>query len=128
MDERVERTVTPQWITVKEELLNDFYDLAEYFSNYQEYPNDSEVMRAWIKKLRSLFLKVKTRFKEVNPEMHKSMEDWLYCRRKFLIKDFVDFTIGIMEYIDNTGITDVRTEKQILDPGQAIRGKFKNIY
>jgi len=120
-------TITPQWITVKEELLNDFYDLIEYFTSWQNNPKSLELFHRWINKLKALYMKVRTKIidsKKFDP-LVESMDHLIQTQDNPTYSTIIKLTMDLCEYIERTGITSVETKTEYLHPSQAIKGKFK---
>jgi len=114
--EKEESFITPQWITVKEELLNDFFNLSEYFSLWQNNPNDNLNRDRWLNKLRSLYLKCrfKIKNKESFKELSKQMDQYLKRPQRSTFDELINSTLSLCEFIESTGITSV--ESEALDP------------
>jgi len=114
--EKEENFITPQWITVKEELLNDFFNLSEYFSLWQNNLNDSLNRDQWLNKLRSLYLKCRFKIKKKEKfiKLSEDMDKYLKRPRNSSFDQLIDSTLQLCEFVESTGITSV--ESEALDP------------
>jgi hypothetical protein len=108
-----ETVITPQWVTVKEELLNDFFELSNDFSNWARRPTDKSLTDKWLSSLTALYLKTrgkinqKDNFKELGKELDKYIGD----PSKLTYKELIKHTLVLCEYIESTGILDVESER-----------------
>jgi len=112
MSEQEKLSITPQWVTVKEELLDDFFNLSEFFSSYLSNTNDISYRKRWITKLRTLY--IKTRLKISQRADYKNfsqqMDRFIMNPSSVKINELMSHTLMMCQYIESTGITSVESE------------------
>ena len=116
MKSQNETIITPQWVTVKETILEDFFELANDFSNWKSKPNSHILTQKWTTSLTSLYLKV--RLKVINKtgfeKLNKDMDNYLINPKSLTYSQLIENTIKLCEFIESTGITNV--EQETMDP------------
>jgi len=107
--------ISPQWITVKEEFVCAFFDLANSFSNWQVSPSNSELRKSWLKDLKSLYLKIRIKMKRYNEKYKEISEDidkYVFGMKNFNIASQIEHTKHILGFIEEIGLTKVEQEAQ----------------
>lgn len=115
-DTNQEIEIKPQWISVKEELVNDFFNLADSYSNFTENPSNSAYRKNWVTSLKSLYLKI--RLKIINNgnyrELVENMDKFVFKFSSTNLNEKAEYTQKLLQFIEEIGITKVEQEK--LDP------------
>jgi hypothetical protein len=108
--------IKPQWVSVKEEIVNDFFNLADSFASYSENPSHSDLKRGWICTLKGLYIKIRLKIKnnEKYNDLVEKMDKYVYGLQPVSLQQQMEFTRQICEFIEEIGLTKVEQEK--IDP------------
>jgi len=111
-NKKEETNITPQWVTVKEELLDDFFNLSDFFSSYLSHPNDITYRKRWITKLRTLYLKCRLKISQRGDYQNfaQQMDRYIRNPQSVKINELIEHTLSLCQYIESTGITSVESE------------------
>lgn len=108
-------SITPQWVTVKEELICAFFDLANSFSQWQVSPSDTLLKKEWLKNLKSLYLKVRLKMKNYNENyktISNDIDKYIFDMQPFNLATQINHTKDILAFIEEIGMTKVEQEEQ----------------
>jgi hypothetical protein len=127
MENNEDFEIKPQWVSVKEELISDFFELSNSFSHFTLTPSSTELKKAWISILKSLYIKVRMKIKN-NKDYDKFVEDmdlFVFEFKPVSITEMGIYTKKLCQFIEETGITKVETQKeQVYTPHNTIKAKF----
>ncbi|HMA69859.1 MAG TPA: hypothetical protein VKN74_08290 [Candidatus Mcinerneyibacterium sp.] len=107
--------ISPQWITVKEEFVCSFFDLANSFSSWQVSPSNSDLRKSWMKDLKSLYLKIRIKMQRYNDkykEISEEIDKYIFGMKSFNIASQIEHTKHILAFIEEIGLTKVEQEAQ----------------
>jgi len=108
--------IAPQWVTVKEELLDDFFDLANNLANWKTIPTNGGLIDKLSSSMMSLYLKVRRKIKEKEEfkDLVKDIDSIIKENKNPSYNELIKCSMDLLDYIESTGITNVSTSK--LDP------------
>jgi len=106
-------SIAPQWVTVKEEMVCSFFDLANSFANWQVNTSDTNARKVWIKELKSLYLKIRLKMKNYNDiykEYSDEIDKYIFNMNPYSLSVFIEHTKIVLQFIEEIGLTKVEQE------------------
>lgn len=111
--------MSPQWVTVKEEFVASFFDLADSFAKWQEVPSNSQYKTSWLINLRSLYLKLRLKMlsNKGYGQLTLDMDKMIFkMDQRVRLIDKIKYTRDVLKFIEELGLTKVENEK--IEPSQ----------
>ena len=105
--------ITPQWVTVKEELLDDFFDLANNLGNWKTKPTNTGLTEKLASSVIALYVKVrrKVKIKKEFEQLSRELDYFILNNINPTGNQLIKISLDLLDFIESTGITTVENEK-----------------